>query len=172
MVTEKTMEKRLLVLNEERKKREFFVVKPTMGTNPPKKTSIDRLNGWMSMLKKVHLDSQLQDSSVEGNAVEGSNTVVLRFKNGLKIADKGQSVSFSACEDKEKSDVNKESAMTIIRCGANHLCRRGWDLGVDFESVRYGSAQMVLTFETAHKDAHRKLNEERVACLRHKPLQM
>ena len=172
MAIEKPMEKRLLALNAERKKREFFVVKPTIGTNPPRISRDKRLKNWTSMFEKVGLASQIDDKAVEGNAMEGSDIVVFRFNNGLQISDTGRHVAFSVREGMEKSDVNMESAMSVIRCSANHLCRQGWDLGIDFESVRYGSANMVLAFEKSHQEARQKLNSERIAALQNNPLQM
>lgn len=172
MNTEKTMEKRLLALNAERKKSELFVVKPAIGTNPPKISRDKRLKNWTSMFEKVGLISQIDDKAIEGNSIDGSDIVVFRFNNGLKMSDTGRHVVFSVKEGMEKSDVNMESATSVVRCCANHLCRQGWDLGVDFETVRYGSANMVLAFEKAHQEARQKLNSERIAALRRNPLQM
>ena len=140
-----------------KKQHEFFVVSPTIGFVEKPKSAEERSKQWLSMCQATNLE--LQDHFLTGNG-----SAVLIFKNGLQLSDNGHRVSFSAIGDKEAVDMH--SAMTVIRCSANHLCRRGWDLGVDFSTVRYGSAGMVNEFEKSYRDARRILNAERIAQLR------
>ena len=156
MVLKKTVAQGIQEYSDYKKQHEFFVVTPMIGFTPRPKPYKERLSGWLSMCEATHLD--LKDYFVEGNG-----TAVLLFKNGLRLSDTGHRVSFSAIEDKEK--VNMNSAMMVVRCSANHLCRQGWDLGVDFATIRYGAADMVQTFEKAHKEARQILNRERIALL-------
>jgi len=159
MTITKTLE-RQLEINKDRINKEFFVVQPTIGFAPKVKSYRERLDGWLKMCNETGM-------AVKDYAVEGNGVAILRFKNGLQLADSGRRVAFSATEDKQKVDM--ASALTVVRCSANHLCRQGWDLGVDFATVRYGSAQMVLDFEKAHKEARQILNAERVAFLKRNP---
>ncbi len=157
MIKEEFKKRSLEFLNTQRREKELFVVQPTIGSVPKVKPYRERLDNWLKMCHETNLP--LQDYAIEGNGV-----AVLRFKNGLQLADNGRRVAFSAMED--KNQVNMNSALTVIRCSANHLCRQGWDLGVDFATVRYGSAQMVADFEKAHKEARQMLSAERVALLK------
>lgn len=159
MAYRKTQDQRIQEFSDYKKQHEFFVVAPAFGTASKPKTCLERLNSWYKMCQETNL--KLADYAVEGSSA------VLRFENGLQLSDSGHRVSFSATEDKQKVDM--ASAMTTIRCAANHLCRQGWDLGVDFSTVRYGSAKMVLGFEEAHREARRILNTERIALLRKSP---
>jgi len=157
MTLKGTLEQNLQKHFDYKKQHEFFVVEPALGSFPKPRPYQERLDKWLSLCDTTHLD--LKDYFVEGNG-----TTVLLFKNGLEVADNGRKVAFSAIDSKEK--VNMDSARLVLRCAANHLCRRGWDTGVDFSTVRYGAAQMVLTFEKAYKEARQMLNAERIALLK------
>ena len=159
MALRKTVEQQIQEYSDYKKQHEFFVVTPTVGFTPKQKSYKERLSDWLSMCDVTHLD--LKDYFVEGNG-----TAVLMFKNGLQLSDSGYRVSFSAITDKEKVDMN--SAMMVIRCSANHLCRHRWDLGVDFATVRYGAAEMINVFEKSYKEARQMLSAERVEQLKRK----
>ena len=156
MTLKRTISQEIKEYSDYKKEHEFFVVTPMVGFMPKSKSYKERLSDWLSMCDATHLD-------LKDYFVEGTGTTVLMFKNGLQLSDNGHRVAFSAIEDKEKVDMN--SAMTVVRCSANHLCRQGWDLGVDFSTVRYGAADMIQTFEKAHKEARKILNQERIALL-------
>lgn len=156
MALQKTITQGIQEYSDYKKQHEFFVVTPMVGFEPKPKSYKERLKGWLDMCEATHLD-------VKDYFVEGSGTTVFLFRNGLQVSDNGHRVIFSATEDKAKVDM--KSALMVVGCSANHLCRQGWDLGVDFSTVRYGAAGMVETFEKAHKEARKILNQERIALL-------
>ena len=155
MVLRKTVATEIQEYSDYKKQHEFFSVKPAIGYVP--RFDGKRLDAWLDMCRVTNL-------KVKGSFLTGGRAVVLVFENGLQITDTGSHVSFSAVENKEKVDMN--SAMTVIRCSANHLCRHGWDLGVDFSSVRFGSAQMVMVFEESYKKARQMMNAEKIEFLK------
>ena len=138
-----------------KKQHEFFEVKPVVGCVP--KVKEDRWKDWVSMCQEAHLG--LKDWYLSGN-----KEVVLTFQNGLEIIDGGRFVSFST--EGNKAEMNMEPALTIVRCSATHLCKNGWDLGVDFSAIRPGAGEMIGVFEKAYDKARRNLNAQKISLLK------
>ena len=157
MALTKTIAQKIQEYSDYKKQHEFFVVKPVVGRASKMKPRDIRLKNWLRMFEETHLD--LQDY-----AITGGDALILSFRNGLQISDNGRQVAFSAVEAKEKVDIN--SALTVVRCSANHLCRQGWDLGINFGTIRHGSAQMVEAFEKSYEEARRLLSKEKIGKLK------
>ncbi len=154
MTLRKTIEQQIQENSDYKKQHEFFVVEPAIGTFQKSKSYQERENGWLKLCQETSLP--LTSYYVEG--AEGSEKVVLRFRNGLEISSSGYQVAFSAIG--EKSEVDMNSALSVVGCSANHLYRRGWGPDVNISTIREGAAPMVKRFEESHKQARQIVNAE------------
>ena len=80
----------------------------------------------------------------------------------MELIDDASHIFFNA-EDKQK--VNKDSALSVIRCAANHLYRETGEKP-NVSTRREGSSDMVDTFEKSCKETQKMLNCELIEKLR------
>ena len=150
MSLRKTVTQKLQEYSHYQKTHNFFVVDRT--SIIPQKSIVDRENGWNQFCSTLHLPL----TSLVREAI------VMKFSNGLSIIDTGYHVSFNATED--KSEVDMDSAISVIRCAANHLYR---ETGAEPEisTNREGSDKMTKAFKESCAKARKIVNDSEIARL-------
>ena len=154
----------LIKQNENVKRHKFFTVSASAPNFVPQPAGI-REEKWENLCKAVNLP--LESSWIEKTDFSKQQSVVLKFSNGLMVKDEGSQVSFWAAT--EKSDVDILSALDVVRCSANHLCRRGFgtqkvgsETKAPISEILSGSTQMIDAFEAAYKEARSVINNEQI----------
>ena len=146
--------KEKIILNrarfQERQAKEFLTVNPNSQFHIPVASCQSRLKSWLQLCAGARLPNNAW-------MIEGKNTICLLFKNGLKISDYGQHVSFSAIQSKE--DVDMKSALTVVSCAARHLCRQ-WKMDFDVTVARSGATEMLMAFDKAYKESAKTVISE------------
>ena len=119
----------------------------------------NREKAWLQLCEAAHLP--LESSYWARNEIQGE-FFVMRFSNGLELLDNDSRILFNA-EDKQK--VNMDSALSVVRCAANHLYRETGEKP-NISTNREGSIDMVNAFEGSCKETRKMLNMELIEKLR------
>ena len=119
----------------------------------------NREKAWHQLCESAHLP--LESSYWAENEIQG-DFFVMRFSNGLELVDNDSRILFNA-GDKKKVDM--DSALSVVRCAANHLYRETGEKP-NISTRREGSTDMVNVFEKSCKETQKMLNLEMIEKLR------
>lgn len=157
MSLKKTITQKVQEYSDYQKKHNFFVV--DRSATAPQKSMANREDDWNQLCDTLHLP--LTSSVREKDDMQGE-AIVMKFSNGLSIVDTGYHVSFNATVDKSKVDL--DSALSVIKCAANHLYR---ETGAEPEisTNREGSYEMTKAFKESCTKARKIVNDSEIARL-------